>query len=92
MNEIRNIVSDIKSGNIKPIYFLMGDEPYYIDKISDYIVAMQLELEQAKKEQTRFDQEIREKALLDPKTRIGNRDFFTSHLEAILREEGIKIR
>ena len=37
MNEVRNIVSDIKNGNIKPIYFLMGDEPYYIDKISDYI-------------------------------------------------------
>jgi DNA polymerase-3 subunit delta len=37
MNEIRSIVSDIKSGHIKPIYFLMGDEPYYIDKISDFI-------------------------------------------------------
>ncbi|MDG1398786.1 MAG: DNA polymerase III subunit delta [Polaribacter sp.] len=37
MNEIRTIVSDIKKDNIKPIYFLMGDEPYYIDKISDYI-------------------------------------------------------
>ncbi|MGJ8745008.1 DNA polymerase III subunit delta [Polaribacter sp.] len=37
MNEIRNIVSDIKKGNIQPIYFLMGEEPYYIDKISDYI-------------------------------------------------------
>lgn len=37
MNEIRTIVSDIKKGNLKPIYFLMGDEPYYIDKISDYI-------------------------------------------------------
>jgi DNA polymerase-3 subunit delta len=37
MNEIRNIVSDISKGNIKPIYFLMGEEPYYIDKISDYI-------------------------------------------------------
>ena len=39
MNEIRNIVADIKNGNIKPIYFLMGEEPYYIDKISDYIEA-----------------------------------------------------
>ena len=39
MNEIRTIVSDIKKGNIQPIYFLMGDEPYYIDKISDYIEA-----------------------------------------------------
>ena len=37
MNEIRTIVSDIKSGNIKPIYFLMGEEAYYIDKISDFI-------------------------------------------------------
>ena len=37
MNEVKHIVSDIKNGNIKPIYFLMGDEPYYIDKISEYI-------------------------------------------------------
>lgn len=43
MNEITDIVSDIKSGNIKPIYFLMGEEPYYIDKISDYIEANVLE-------------------------------------------------
>ena len=43
MNDIRNIVSDIKKGNIKPIYFLMGDEPYYIDKISDYIEETVLE-------------------------------------------------
>lgn len=31
------MVADIKNGIIKPIYFLMGDEPYYIDKISDFI-------------------------------------------------------
>ena len=37
MNDIKTIVSDIKNGNIKPIYFLMGEEPYYIDKISDFI-------------------------------------------------------
>lgn len=37
MNEINQIVSDIKSGNLQPVYFLMGEEPYYIDKISDYI-------------------------------------------------------
>ncbi|RCS27206.1 DNA polymerase III subunit delta [Polaribacter sp. WD7] len=37
MNDIRTIVSNIKQGNLKPIYFLMGDEPYYIDKISDFI-------------------------------------------------------
>ena len=39
MDEIVKIVNDIKAGNIKPIYFLMGEEPYYIDKLSDYIEA-----------------------------------------------------
>ncbi len=39
MDEVKQIVTDIKNGNIKPIYFLMGEEAYYIDKISDYIEA-----------------------------------------------------
>lgn len=37
MDEVLKIVNDIKNGNIKPIYFLMGEESYYIDKLSDYI-------------------------------------------------------
>lgn len=37
MDEIVKIINDIKNGNIKPIYFLMGDEPYYIDKLTEYI-------------------------------------------------------
>lgn len=37
MDEVVKIVNDIKNGNIRPIYFLMGEEPYYIDKLSDYI-------------------------------------------------------
>lgn len=37
MDEVIKIVNDIKAGNIKPIYFLMGEEPYYIDKLSDYM-------------------------------------------------------
>ena len=37
LDEVKQIVTDIKNGNIKPIYFLMGEEPYYIDAISDYI-------------------------------------------------------
>ncbi|MEB8345314.1 DNA polymerase III subunit delta [Flavobacteriaceae bacterium KMM 6898] len=37
MKEVKQIVTDIKNGNIKPIYFLMGEEPYYIDKIAEYI-------------------------------------------------------
>jgi len=37
LEKAKQLVTDIKSGNIKPIYFLMGEEPYYIDKISDFI-------------------------------------------------------
>lgn len=31
------ILSDLKNGKYAPIYLLMGEEPYYIDLISDYI-------------------------------------------------------
>ncbi|WP_040250342.1 DNA polymerase III subunit delta [Psychroserpens mesophilus] len=37
MEDVKQIVADIKKGQIKPIYFLMGEEPYYIDAISDFI-------------------------------------------------------
>ena len=37
MEEVKQIVSNIKNGNILPVYFLMGDEAYYIDKIAEYI-------------------------------------------------------
>lgn len=37
MDEVIKILNNIKGGNIKPIYFLMGEEAYYIDIISDYI-------------------------------------------------------
>ncbi|WP_420573273.1 DNA polymerase III subunit delta [Kordia sp.] len=37
MEEAKQIVVDIQKGNIKPIYFLMGEESYYIDKIAAYI-------------------------------------------------------
>jgi DNA polymerase-3 subunit delta len=37
MDEVKQLVTDIKNGKLKPIYFLMGEEPYYIDKISEYI-------------------------------------------------------
>ena len=37
MNDVNQIIGDIKKGNIQPIYLLTGEEPYFIDKISDYI-------------------------------------------------------
>ena len=37
MDEVVKIINDIKAGNIKPIYFLMGEEPYFIDKLTEFI-------------------------------------------------------
>ncbi|MBO4805102.1 MAG: DNA polymerase III subunit delta [Paludibacteraceae bacterium] len=35
--DFQTILSDLKQQVYKPIYFLMGEEPYYIDEISNYI-------------------------------------------------------
>ncbi|MFC0876439.1 DNA polymerase III subunit delta [Saccharicrinis sp. FJH2] len=32
-----SVLNDLKNRKFKPVYFLMGEEPYYIDLISDYI-------------------------------------------------------
>lgn len=37
MDEVIKITKDIKAGNIKPIYFFMGEEAYYIDKLTEFI-------------------------------------------------------
>jgi DNA polymerase-3 subunit delta len=33
----QKIITDIKNNNIAPVYLLAGEEPYYIDMVSDYI-------------------------------------------------------
>lgn len=32
------IVHDVRAGIIKPVYYLMGEESYYIDRVADFIV------------------------------------------------------
>ncbi len=32
------IIREVQAGNVKPIYYLMGDESYYIDRIADFII------------------------------------------------------
>ena len=41
-----NIMKDILSGNVKPVYLLMGAENYYIDKIADAVVEKTLSEEE----------------------------------------------
>ena len=35
MHTVKTIINSITSGTLSPIYFLMGDEPFFIDQISD---------------------------------------------------------
>jgi DNA polymerase-3 subunit delta len=37
MDEVKQIISELQRGNVKPVYFLMGEEPYFIDVISSFI-------------------------------------------------------
>ena len=32
-----SVMSELEAREFKPVYYLMGDESYYIDKISDWI-------------------------------------------------------
>jgi DNA polymerase III subunit delta len=46
------ILTDLKQQKYHPIYFLMGEEPYYIDKISNYIAGNVLKEEEKAFNQT----------------------------------------
>lgn len=46
------IMSDLKEGKYAPVYYLMGEEPYYIDKICDYIADHALQPEERDFNQT----------------------------------------
>jgi len=46
------IMGDLKERKFLPVYYLMGDEPYYIDQISDYIAEHVLQPEERDFNQT----------------------------------------
>ena len=46
------IMADLKAGKFVSVYYLMGDEPYYIDKIADYIAEHALQPEERDFNQT----------------------------------------
>ena len=47
-----SVMRDLQSRQFKPLYYLMGDEPYYIDKISDWIADHVLQPEERDFNQT----------------------------------------
>ena len=46
------IMADLKAGNYAPVYYLMGEESYYIDKICDFIAEHALQPEERDFNQT----------------------------------------
>ncbi len=54
MNDFNQIMSDLKNRRFKPIYFLSGEEAYYIDEITNYIVDNALTEEEKGFNQTIF--------------------------------------
>jgi DNA polymerase-3 subunit delta len=36
--KFNDVIKDLKSGDFKPVYLLTGDEPYFINKITDYVL------------------------------------------------------
>ena len=47
-----SVMRDLKARQFKPLYYLMGDESYYIDKICDWIAENVLQLEERDFNQT----------------------------------------
>ena len=47
-----SIMKELQSGQYRPVYYLMGDESYYIDKICDYIAEHALKPEERDFNQT----------------------------------------
>ena len=37
MSPVDSLIKDIKNNHFKPIYFLAGDEPFFIDQITDLL-------------------------------------------------------
>lgn len=53
LHTVESIIRDAKEGKYAPVYFLMGEEAYFIDRISDYLLNHILS-----EEQKEFDQMV----------------------------------
>ncbi len=70
-------------------YLITGEEtPFSGDNsIAVAVNLLQKQLNEAKQSDSRFDQLLREQALLDRATGIGNRQFLSNRLDALLAED-----
>jgi DNA polymerase III subunit delta len=78
------IISDLKNRIFKPVYFLAGEEPYYIDLITDYIQEKVLpEAEKAFNQIVLYADDTNIAAIIDTARRFP---MMASHQVLIIRE------
>ena len=66
----KELIKQFKKGDIKPVYFLHGDEPYYMDKITKYIEENVLsESERAFNQMIFYGKESDHKSIIDAASR-----------------------
>ena len=66
------IVRDIRAGKFQPIYFLHGEEPYFIDEIEEAIDRYVLpEAEKGFNQTILYGKDVNHLGLLDQLRRIG---------------------
>ena len=62
----REIIKELKAGAFKPCYLLMGEEPYYVDKIASYIALNALtEDEKAFNQMVLYGQDVTSAQIVD---------------------------
>ena len=82
--DYKTIISSLKKKEYKPLYFLHGEEPYYIDQISDFIEQQVLnESERAFNQTLVYGKEANAKSIIDTCSRYP---MMASHQVVILKE------
>ena len=78
------IISDLRKRIFKPVYFLAGDEPYYIDVITDFIEEKVLsESEKAFNQLILYGEDTTIQSIIDTARRFP---MMASHQVVIVRE------
>ena len=83
------IMRDLKARKFAPVYYLMGDEPYYIDKITDYIAENVLPPEERDFNQTvMFGSDVSAAQVVD----VARRYPMMSDLQVVIVKEAQSLR
>lgn len=84
MSTYAQVMKTLEAGDWRPVYFLQGEEPYYIQQISQYIATHALtEAERSFNQSVFYGRDVDVQSLLDSLRRLP---MMASHQVVILRE------